>query len=182
MPSDFSNIPFILTARHVHNFSMPFDIWIVLALALMVLGIVGSITPMMPGALLSIAGVLVYWYGNSFTQPDTWFLAAFVLTGLFAVATDYLSGVVAAKAGGASTRTSIAAGVAGFLLFFVLGPIGILVGVAGTVLIREFLRTGDSKDSIKAAVYSTVGVLGSTVVQVVVTVSLLLAFIVALLL
>jgi uncharacterized protein YqgC (DUF456 family) len=136
---------------------------------------------MVPGALLSITGILVYWYSTGFARPDTWFLTAFILTGLFAVAMDYLSGVVAAKVGGASTKTSVAAGIAGLLLFFILGPVGILIGVTATVFIREYLRTGNSGQSSKAAVYSTIGVLGSTVVQVVVTVSLLVAFVIALL-
>ncbi|MFB6190176.1 MAG: DUF456 family protein [Candidatus Nanohaloarchaea archaeon] len=157
------------------------ELFTALALLLMVLAVAGSLTPMVPGALLSVLGIGVYWYGTGFTRPETWFLAAFILTGLFAVAVDYLSGALAARAGGASTKTSIAAGIAGFLLFFLLGPIGILVGVAGTVLAREYLRSGDTRASTRAAVYSVIGVLGSTAVQFVITVSLLLAFLIALL-
>lgn len=135
---------------------------------------------MVPGALLSIAGILVYWHGTGYTRPGSLFLAAFIFTGLFAVATDYLSGVVAAKMGGASSKTSIAAGIVGLLMFFLLGPLGILIGVAGTVFLRELLRTDDARGSAKAAVYSSIGVLGSSVVQFVITVSLLAAFLVAL--
>lgn len=157
------------------------ELFTVAAVALMVLGVVGSLTPMVPGALLSIAGILVYWHGTGYTGPDSVFLAAFIVTGLFAVATDYLAGVVSAKVGGASNRTSIAAGLAGLLLFFIMGPIGILVGVVGAVFVREFLRTDDFRGSLKSAVYSGIGVLGSSVVQFVITVSLLVAFLVALL-
>jgi uncharacterized protein YqgC (DUF456 family) len=157
------------------------EIFTVAAVLLMVLAVAGSLTPMVPGALLSILGIGIYWYGTGFTRPEAWFLATFVLTGFFAVAVDYLSGVVAARIGGASTKTSIAAGLAGFLLFFVLGPAGILLGVAGTVLVREYLRSGDARASSRAAVYSVIGVLGSTAVQFAITVSLLLAFVVALL-
>jgi len=156
------------------------ELFTLLAVLIMVLGVVGSVTPMMPGALFSVAGILVYWHGTGYTQPSIWFLLFFVLTGLFAVAMDYLAGVVAGKAGGASTKTSIMAGIAGFLLFFVLGPLGILVGVAGTVFVREYLRTGEERKSFKAGFYSGVGVLGSAVIQVVVTVTLLLSFLVAL--
>lgn len=156
------------------------ELFLIAAVALMVLGVIGSLTPMVPGALLSISGIIVYWHGTGYTRPDSIFLAAFMLTGLFAVATDYLAGIVSAKIGGASNRTSIAAGIAGLLLFFVLGPIGILVGVVGVVFAREFLRTDDFGGSLKSAVYSGIGVLGSSVVQFVITVSLLIAFLIAL--
>ncbi|MFB6191042.1 MAG: DUF456 domain-containing protein [Candidatus Nanohaloarchaea archaeon] len=157
------------------------EFFTVAAVLLMVLAVAGSFTPMVPGALLSIIGLGVYWYSTGFTRPDAWFLAAFTLTGLFAVATDYLSGIIAARMGGATTRNSAIAGIAGFLLFLALGPLGILLGVAGTVLALEYRRTADSRGSIKAAGYASIGVLGSTAVQFVITVSLLLAFITALL-
>lgn len=156
------------------------EAFLIAAVILMIIGVIGSVTPMVPGALLSIAGILVYWHGTGYTRPGNFFLAAFLFTGLFAVATDYLSGVVAAKIGGASSKTSIAAGIAGLLMFFILGPLGILTGVAGTVFLRELLRTEDVRGSAKAAVYSSIGVLGSSVVQFVITVSLLVAFLVAL--
>lgn len=158
------------------------EIFTVAAVLLMTLAVAGSLTPMVPGALLSVFGILVYWYGTGFTRPDTWFLSAFVLTGLFTVAFDYLSGIIAAKFGGASTKTSAAAGIAGFLLFFVLGPIGILIGITGTVLVREYLVAGDARKSLRAAVYSGVGVLGSAMVQFVITFTLLSSFIAVLIL
>ncbi|MFB6292095.1 MAG: DUF456 domain-containing protein [Candidatus Nanohaloarchaea archaeon] len=157
-----------------------FELFTAAAVLLMLVAVAGSLTPMAPGALFSIAGILVYWYGTGFTRPDAWFLAAFMITGVVAVLTDYLAGTVAAKAGGASTKTSIAAGVVGLILFLALGPIGILVGVAGTVFIRQYLVSRDRDRSLKAATYSVIGVLGSAVVQLTVTVSLLLAFIIAL--
>lgn len=156
------------------------ELFTLIAITLMVVAVIGSFTPMLPGALFSIAGIMVYWYGTGFTRPGTLFLVAFVLTGLFAVAMDYFSGIIAAKYGGASTKTSIIAGLIGFMLFFVLGPIGILVGVAGTVFVREYFLTDDEKHSSRAAIYSAAGVLGSAVIQFIVTVSLLIAFIVAL--
>ncbi len=156
------------------------ELFTLIAAALMILAVVGSFVPMMPGALLSILGILVYWYGTGFTRPSTFFLVAFILTSIFAVAMDYFSGVIAAKAGGASARTSIIAGAVGFLLFFVLGPLGILLGVVGTVFIRQYLLTGEKDRSLRTAAYSAAGVLGSAIIQFLVTVSLLVAFLITL--
>ncbi len=156
------------------------EFFTLLAILLMLLAVAGSFTPVLPGALLSIGGILVYWWSTGYTSPGTFFLTAFILTGLTAALVDYFGGALAARAGGASSRTSVAAGMAGMLLFFVAGPIGILAGIAGTVFLREYMRTGRREESLRAAAYSTAGVLGSAVVQFVVTVSLLLAFIIAL--
>jgi uncharacterized protein YqgC (DUF456 family) len=158
-----------------------FTVFTLIAVALMVIGVIGSFTPMLPGALLSIAGILVYAWSTNFARPNLWFLAGFIFVGLIAVITDYFAGSIAAKMGGASTKTSIIAGVAGFLAFFIIGPIGILAGVAATVFLREFLISGNAEKSLKAAAYSTAGVLGSTAVQFLITVSLLLGFVIALL-
>jgi len=158
-----------------------FEVTTLVAIALMIVGVIGSVAPLVPGALMSIAGILVYWWGTGYTQPGTVFLSSFIFVGLIALITDYFAGSIAAKAGGASTKTSLIAGIVGFLMFLILGPLGIFVGVAGAVLVREYLRTGDAEKSGKAAFYSTLGVLSSTVIQLIITLSLLIAFVIALL-
>ncbi|MFB6110049.1 MAG: DUF456 domain-containing protein [Halodesulfurarchaeum sp.] len=151
-----------------------------LAVALMALGVVGSFAPMVPGALASIAGILVYWWSTGFTSPGLVFLAVFVALGGIAVVTDQFSGAIAAKYAGASARNSVFAGIVGILLLFVLGPIGIVIGVAGTVFLLEFREHREGDQSLKAAAYASIGVIGSGVIQFVLTLSLLLAFLIAL--
>ncbi len=156
------------------------DVFVFLSIVLMVIAVIGSFTPVLPGALLSVSGILIYWWSTGFTSPGPFFLAGFILAGMTAFLLDYFAGTVSAKASGASTRTSLAAGLAGLIFLLVLGPVGILIGVALTVFIREYLRTGDREGSLRAAVYSTAGILASAVFQVLITVSLLVAFLVAL--
>lgn len=148
------------------------------ALAIVALGVVGSVAPLLPGALLSLAGVYVYWWGTGFAEPGPLVLAGFTLVALAAAVADYLGGAIAAGAGGASTGTMLAAGVAGVALFFVTGPVGILVGVAGTVFALEFHRHRDARHGARAAGYATLGMLGSMAMQLVVTLSMLAAFLV----
>jgi uncharacterized protein YqgC (DUF456 family) len=150
----------------------------VAALALVVLGVVGSVAPLLPGALLSLAGVYLYWWGTGFAEPSAVVLAAFTVVAVAAAAADYFGGALAAGAGGASTRTMLAAGVVGAALFFVTGPVGVLVGVAGTVFAVEFHRNRDARQGARAAAYATLGMLGSVVVQLLVTLSMLAAFLV----
>lgn len=134
-------------------------------LGLCLLGVVGSLVPGVPGALGSLAGLFVYWHATGYTEPGVLLFAVLVLTGLVALATDLLAGPVAARLGGASTRTSLLAGGVGFALLFVAGPLGVVVGIAGTVFAIELRRHGDHERAIRAAVATTVGALGSIVVQ-----------------
>lgn len=123
------------------------DVFLWVALALLVLGVVGSVLPLLPGALLSVVGVVVYWVSTGFSEPGPIAFVGLTLVGLVALVTDYAGGMVAARFGGASTRTSIVAGVVGFLLMFLIGPLGIFVGVAGTVFALEYVDHQDAEES-----------------------------------
>ncbi|MFC4552925.1 MULTISPECIES: DUF456 domain-containing protein [Halorussus] len=157
------------------------DLLVVAAFALLVVGVIGSVVPLVPGAALSLAGVYLYWWQSGFASPGLLALAAFTVVGLFAVVADHFGGAMAARAGGASLLTTVLASLAGIALLFVAGPVGLLVGVMGVVFAAEFYRTRDARGGARAAVFAALGVLGSAVVQLLVTLSMLvgLAFVAA---
>jgi uncharacterized protein YqgC (DUF456 family) len=148
------------------------------AVALLVIGVVGSVVPLLPGPLLSLVGVYLYWWQSGYAEPGLLLLAVLTLIGLLAFVSDYAAGAVSARAGGASTLTTALAAVMGVVLFFVAGPLGIVLGVAGTVFAVEFYRHRDPEQSLRTAVYAAVGVLASTVVQLLLTLTMLVALVV----
>jgi uncharacterized protein YqgC (DUF456 family) len=150
------------------------------AVALLVLGVVASVVPAVPGAVFSLAGLLFYWWQTG--EPGTLALAVLVLFALTAVVLDYLAGVVSARAGGASWRTAAVATLAGLVLTFVLGPLGFVLGTGGVVFVVEFARYGDFERSKKAAVYTTAGVVASTFVRILLNMTVLVLFLVVALL
>ena len=148
---------------------------------LLVAGVVGSILPGLPGAGFSIAGVLFYWWQSGFSRPGVLVLAALLGLGGLALLADWFGGAAAARAGGASTTTTIAAAVVGLLLLFVAGPLGVVVGIGGTVFALEYRATGDVDASAQAALYTTVGMLASAAVQALLTGAMLLGMVLVLL-
>jgi uncharacterized protein YqgC (DUF456 family) len=148
---------------------------VVLAFVLLVGGVVGSLVPQVPGAPISVAGVYTYWYATG--DPGVLLLAALTLVGVLTWVVDFVGGAVAARVGGASTTTAVLAGVVGLLLFFVTGPLGIILGVAVTVFVVEFYRQEDARKSLKAALVTTAGMLASGVAQAALTGSILLAMV-----
>jgi uncharacterized protein YqgC (DUF456 family) len=148
---------------------------VALAFALLVAGVVGSLVPQVPGAPISIAGVYCYWYATG--EPGTVVLAGLTLVGVLTWVIDFAGGAVAARVGGASTKTAILAGVVGLILFFVTGPLGVIAGVALTVFAVEFYRQRDARKGLKAALVTTVGMLASGVAQALLTGSMLVAMV-----
>ena len=155
---------------------MEITAFLVVALALLVGGVVGSFVPMVPAGLLSLGGVVIYWWSTGYVTPGPLVLVGFLAVGLLVVVVDYLAGVIAAKAGGASTASSLGGAVVGFALFFVLGPVGIVLGITVTVFVLELYRGNARNESLRAAVYALVGTLGSSVMQFVLTLSMLVGF------
>lgn len=149
------------------------------AVALLVLGVVGSVVPLLPGPVLSLAGVWGYWWLTG--RPGPVLLAALTLVGVVAVVVDYLAGAVSAKAGGASLLSSVAAGVVGLVALLFTGPLGLVVGVVGTVFLVEFVRSDDAGTSARTAVRTALGLLASAVVQLLLTATMLVAFLVVVL-
>jgi uncharacterized protein YqgC (DUF456 family) len=152
------------------------DIVVWAAVLLALAGVVGSVVPLVPGALLSLGGIYLYWWSTGYTDPGLVALALLTTLGLVIVAIDWLAGALSAKASGASTRTTVIAAIVGFVLLFVLGPLGLLAGVAGTVFVLEYRESGDREASARTAVYTTVGMLASNVAQILLTVLLVIGF------
>jgi uncharacterized protein YqgC (DUF456 family) len=151
------------------------DLVVVVAVGLAVLGVVGSATPLVPGAVLSLAGIFLYWWHTGYGEPSTVTLIALTLLGLATMAVDYLAGLLSAKASGASLMTGVIAGLVGIALLFVAGPVGVVVGVAGTVFAVEYYRSGNREESFRRAVRTTVAMAGSTAIQILFTATLLVA-------
>ncbi|MGB9965235.1 DUF456 domain-containing protein [Halobacterium hubeiense] len=147
------------------------DPLVMVAFALLVGGVAGSVLPLLPSGLLSLAGVLAYWWATG--RPGFLLLAALVGLAVTATLVDWLAGFVGARASGTDTRTAALAGGVGFLLLFPAGPLGLLLGVAATVFAVEFRASEDLRGSARRAGYATVGVLASAGMQVVLTATVL---------
>ncbi|MEM4780846.1 MAG: DUF456 domain-containing protein [Halalkalicoccus sp.] len=152
------------------------EVVFLVAVALLAGGVLASFVPLVPGALLSLSGIYLYWWQSGFAEPGPVFLVGATLLGLLALAFNLLSGVISSTASGASLKTAAIAGFVGFALLFLTGPLGMLAGVVVATFLLELDRSGDVRESVRTAVYTTVGMLASTAMQVVLTGALLVGF------
>ena len=155
------------------------SIALVVAVVILAVAVVGSFVPGLPSGLLSLVGVLGYWIWTDFTEPGTLVVVALAAIAVVAFLTDTFAGAVAAKKGGASNLTvAVSVGVA-IVLSFALGPLGFILGLPAAVLVITYWKTADRKESLRAAAYTTAGVLASAVVQALLTLAVLVGFVIA---
>ncbi|WP_435128926.1 DUF456 domain-containing protein [Halobaculum sp. D14] len=156
------------------------DLVTVLAVALLVAGVAGSVLPMLPAGALSLAGVYLYWFGDAPGGADemsVWLLAGFTVVGVLTALLEHFGGALASKAGGASTSTMLVAAAASLLLFFVLGPLGVVVGT-GVVVLGAELRAGkEFEEAMTASAWTVGGLLASAAAQFFLTLSMLVGFV-----
>ncbi len=151
-----------------------------LAVALLVAGIAGTLIPLVPGGALSLSGVFLYWWASGFSEPGLLVVAVLTILGVCTLLAEFFGSAIAARTGGASWETTAAAVIVAIVLMLITGPIGLLVGLFGTVFVLEFARNGgDFESSGRSALYATVGVLASSAVQVLLTTTMLFGFVIA---
>jgi uncharacterized protein YqgC (DUF456 family) len=153
-----------------------FETVTLVVLALILLGIVGSVVPGVPAGLLALAGVYVeFLYGVH--GMSVWLLAGFTVVGLVAMAVDYFGGALVARSQGASTKTTLLAGAVGLVLILFTGPLGAILGVFATVLALELRRDQPFDEALNSAVWSFAGMLGSGLVVFLLLVSMLVGYV-----
>jgi uncharacterized protein YqgC (DUF456 family) len=140
-----------------------------LAFALLVAGVAGSLRTRIPGAALSLAGVSLYWWETGFSGAGTPTLVLLTVVGVFALVGSLFGTFVADRIEGAS-RVVAAVGIAvGVVAFPFLGTTGLLAGTATTVFVLEYVRRRDMRGSFVAALSVVLGSVASTVMQFLLT-------------
>ncbi len=158
------------------------SLYLTIALLLLVLGVLGSLVPSVPGPLFSILGVLFYWWSTGYSIPGTLLLIVIVLTGILAVVIDYIAAYLGADKSGASQKTALMASIAGAVFFLFTGPFGIIIGVAGVVYLRELMLGKDSDEALSSSLTTTFALLSSIFAKVALTTTMLILFLVSLIL
>ncbi|ROI09152.1 DUF456 domain-containing protein [Chryseobacterium sp. H3056] len=126
------------------------------SIILLILGIIGTFLPVLPGLFLSLCGLLIYKFGTDAPISMIYIWIFVVLTALSAVLNYVIPARTNRKYGG--TRWGSVGSVVGTLvgMFFIPIPFGFLIGMFLGVFIGELLH--DSTDK-KKAFNSTKGAL-----------------------
>ena len=139
----------------------------VVAGILMLVGLLGIFLPLVPDVLLIWGAALGYGLLVGWGQSGPWLFGLITLLGLLAAAAEaWVSGAGAYKAGASpwSILAGLAGGVAGF---FLLPPIGMVIGLLAGTYLAEYLRRKDARQAGRAMLGMGLGYGVSLVVKLV---------------
>ena len=132
-------------------------LWISLGILLTVLGIAGSLLPLLPGPPIAYVGLLLQQL-----RPEAPFSTQFMLIWagivLVTLVLDYLIPVWGTKRFG-GTKYGVWGCTVGFIAAFWMGPLGVIVGPFLGAFIGELIAGQSRKKSFRAALGSFVGFL-----------------------
>lgn len=151
-------------------------ILIVLGALLMLVGILGSFLPMLPGIPVSWAGLLLLHLTSAIPINYT-FLGLTLLVTIIIFALQYAIPALGTKYLGGSKHGMIGATIGLVAGIFIPIPFAILIIPFVGAFIGEIINKADSRTALKAASGSFIGLLASTFMEFIVTGIFLLLFI-----
>jgi len=137
----------------------------VLAVVLVIVGLVGTVLPALPGAMLIVAGLVVAAWADGFARVGVWTLVVIGAIGAASYLVDFAAAALGAKKFGASPRAMIGAGL-GTLAGLFLGPVGIIFGPFVGAIIGELTVHRDIARVGKAGLAAWIGFLLGIAVKV----------------
>jgi uncharacterized protein YqgC (DUF456 family) len=153
-------------------------LWLASA-ALILLGLAGTVLPLLPGTLLVWSGVLLGAWIDDFTRVGAGTMVVISVLAVLAWALDFVAGLMGARRVSAS-RLALVGTAIGTLLGLLMGLVGVffmpLVGAA----VGEYWAQRDQKRAAKVALATWIGLLVGMVAKVVLSFVMVGIFLVAL--
>ena len=136
--------------------------WLV-ALLLVGTGLIGLFLPVLPGAPLIFAGLVIAAWAEDFHYAGLWTVVILAILTLLTLAVDFWATIFGAKKFGASKRAVIGA-LIGLVIGIFLGFPGIIFGPFIGAVIGELSAQKDLKQATRAGIGATIGlVLGAAI-------------------
>lgn len=154
-------------------------LWL-LSIALIVIGVAGTVLPALPGTALVLAGIVLGAWIDDFARVGWGVLTGITLLAALAWVLDYVAGLLGAKKAGASKQAIIGAAL-GTVAGLFMGLVGVLFMPLVGAAIGEWLARRDHGQALKVGVATWLGILVGMVSKVVIAFMMIGIFVVALL-
>lgn len=135
---------------------MTYTIWIVIISLLIIISIVGSVMPFIPGPPIAFAALLIYKLCPIGNNLSWWWIVFGAILTLLAIITEYLIPIVSTKKFGGSKYGAIGATLGIILGFFI--PFGFILGPFLGALLGELINDAvNYKKAFKASLGAFIG-------------------------
>jgi uncharacterized protein len=139
-------------------------LWVI-GVVLVIVGLIGTVLPALPGAMLIVAGLVLAAWADGFTRVGVWTLVVIGAIGAASYLVDFAAAAIGAKKFGASPRAMVGAGL-GTILGLFLGLPGIIIGPFLGAVIGELTVHRDMAKVGKAGLAAWLGFLVGMAVKV----------------
>ena len=144
----------------------PPAVWWTLSIALMALGVLGTVLPALPGTILVLAGVVVGAWIDGFVRVSGWTVGVLAFLAILAWVTDYVAALLGAREAGASPL-ALAGAAVGTVLGIFTGLIGLLFMPLVGAMAGEYWARRDADRATRVGIATWIGLLVGTIVKVV---------------
>lgn len=145
---------------------------------LIVLGVAGTVFPLIPGIPLILISIAAYGWYEGFELIGPKYLAIMAGITVLAVFLDYLSTVLGAKYFGSSKKGVWGSLIGTFLGLFIFPPLGILIGPFLGAFIGEYLELNDVQKAARVGIGTVVGLFSGIVVKLILALIMLVSFLI----
>lgn len=139
-------------------------VW-VLAFGLVIVGLAGTILPILPGVPLVLLGLFLIAWLDGFERVGWWTLLWLTALTVLSVVIDFIATAEGARRFGAG-RLAILGATLGLLFGLFFGLIGIVLGPFVGAVIGHLLGRAGLDASLRAGVGATIGVMAGTIAGV----------------
>lgn len=150
-------------------------IYYVLAAVLIVVGLLGTVLPVLPGLPLMFAGMLLAAWTGDFERIGTWTLVVLGLLVLVSIVVDLAASIVGARRVGASGKGLWGAGIGGLVGIF-FGIPGLLAGPFLGAAVGEMAEGREWRDASKIGLGTWIGLAIGAALKIVLAFSMLAVF------
>jgi len=156
-----------------------FALW-ALSVALILIGLAGTVLPALPGTALVLAGIVLGAWVDDFTRVGMGTLAVITTLAVLAWVLEYAAGLMGAKRAGASRQALVGAAL-GTVAGLFLGLVGVLFMPLVGAAVGEYLARKDQRRALHVGFSTWLGIMIGLIAKVVLAFTMIGIFIVALL-
>ena len=136
-----------------------------MCIALIVLGLAGTVLPVLPGTLLVWGGIVLGAWIDNFSRVGTTTVLVISALAILAWGLDYVAGLMGARKAGASKQALLGAAL-GTVAGLFMGLVGVLFMPLFGAAVGEYLARRDHSRAVKVGVATWIGIMVGLVAKV----------------
>ena len=148
----------------------------VLAILFFAAGLLGTLLPILPGAVLVYAGMLLYGLLTRFVSLDLTFFLLQGLVLLLTILIDVAASAVGTRRYQGSRMAAWGAAIGTLAGLFLLGPLGLVAGPFLGAVAAEMLQGKEPAQAFRVGYGTLIGVLGGTLLKLMAETVMILGF------